>query len=108
MHIIQMPIPSLQNEEVYGFGYGLGWCTGIYRGHYYVNHGGGVDGFISQVSLLPQKKIGVVVLSNSSSDGLYVTSSITNTIIDKLLEESNYSKKTMPCFTPRRFARPIR
>ncbi len=90
MHTIQMPIGALAlEEEVYGFGYGLGWCNGIYRGNYYLNHGGGVDGFISQVSLLPQQKIGVVVLSNSSSDGSYIVSSITNTIIDKLLDKAD-------------------
>lgn len=90
MHTIQMPMAaSTPDEEVYHFGYGLGWCTGIYRGHYYLHHGGGIDGFISQVSLLPQEKIGVVVLSNSSSDGAFAVSVITNTIIDKLLEKTD-------------------
>lgn len=89
MHTIQMAITSPHDEEVYGFGYGLGWCVGIFRGNYYLNHAGGVDGFISQVSLLPQQKMGVVVLTNSSSDGAYVVSSITNTIIDQLLEKTN-------------------
>lgn len=90
MHTIQMPMTaSTPDEEVYHFGYGLGWCTGIYRGHYYLHHGGGIDGFISQVSLLPQEKIGVVVLSNSSSDGAFAVSVITNTIIDKLLEKTD-------------------
>ena len=90
MHTIQMPmVASAPDEEVYHFGYGLGWCTGIYRGHYYLHHGGGIDGFISQVSLLPQEKIGVVVLSNSSSDGTFAVSCIANTIIDKLLEKTD-------------------
>lgn len=86
MHTIQMPMTAANPaEEVYHFGYGLGWVTGIYRGHYYLHHGGGIDGFISQVALLPQEKIGVVLLSNSSSDGHFVVSSVTNTIIDKLV-----------------------
>lgn len=90
MHTIQMPmVLSTPDEEVYNFGYGLGWCTGFYRGRYYIHHGGGIDGFISQVSLLPQEKIGVVVLTNSSSDGAFAVSCITNTIIDKLLEETH-------------------
>jgi hypothetical protein len=92
MHTIQMSMPlSTPDDEIYNFGYGLGWCTGIYRGHYYLHHVGGIDGFISQVSLLPQGKIGVVVLSNSSGDGAgaFAVSCITNTIIDKLLGETN-------------------
>jgi hypothetical protein len=62
MHTIQMPMvaSATPEDEVYNFGYGLGWCVGFYRGNYYLHHGGGVDGFISQVSLLPQQKIGVV------------------------------------------------
>jgi CubicO group peptidase (beta-lactamase class C family) len=91
MHTIQMPMvaSATPEDEVYNFGYGLGWCVGFYRGNYYLHHGGGVDGFISQVSLLPQQKIGVVVLTNSSSDGMFAVSSITNGIIDRLLGKAD-------------------
>jgi len=72
MHIIQMPMPPLPSEETpYMFGYGLGWMTGLYKGHYTVAHGGGIDGFISSVVLFPKEKIGVVVLTNSDSHGLF-------------------------------------
>lgn len=88
-HTIQMPCPvAAPNEEVYHFGYGLGWVTGNYRGRYYLHHGGGIDGYISQVSLLPNEKIGVVVLSNGSSGGGFAVATITNTIIDHLLGEN--------------------
>ncbi len=46
--------------------YGLGWFIGCYRGHYLVYHGGNVKGFTAHVSCLPQEKIGVVVLCNTS------------------------------------------
>ena len=48
--------------------YGLGVATGVYRGHHAVIHGGGIDGFISQMSWLPDDRIGVVVLSNQGTD----------------------------------------
>jgi hypothetical protein len=35
-----------------------------YRGHKVIHHGGNVDGFSTMVSLLPEEKVGVVVLSN--------------------------------------------
>ena len=41
--------------------YGMGRETAAYRGHLLTYHGGGIDGFISQISFLPQKKLGVIV-----------------------------------------------
>lgn len=90
MHTIQMAMakPSF-NEQIYYFGYGMGWFTGTYRGHYYLHHGGGDPGFISQVSLLPQQKIGVVILSNSSSDTVVVVRAIAHIILDALLDKTD-------------------
>lgn len=90
MHTVQMPIGADPEENVFEFGYGLGWYTGMYRGHYYLNHGGSIDGFISQISLLPQEKIGVIVLSNNGNDGVYLVPSLTNTIIDKLIDAPSF------------------
>ena len=47
-------------------GYGLGVSVRSYRGHKFVDHGGGIDGFISTMSWMPHDRIGVVVLSNLS------------------------------------------
>jgi CubicO group peptidase (beta-lactamase class C family) len=46
--------------------YGLGWGMLSYRGHYLISHDGGVDGFTSVVGLLPQEKIGIIVLANKN------------------------------------------
>jgi len=88
LHTLQMPLPvgAFPHKKIYEFGYGLGWFTGMYRGNYYLNHKGQIDGFISQISLLPEKQIGVIVLTNSSACGSSIVTSITHTIIDKLLE----------------------
>jgi CubicO group peptidase (beta-lactamase class C family) len=45
-------------------GYGYGWWTETYRGFRHVHHGGLGDGYISQVSFIPEEGIGVVVLTN--------------------------------------------
>jgi CubicO group peptidase (beta-lactamase class C family) len=45
-------------------GYGLGWSVGDYYGNFMVGHTGGFDGMISAVTLLPDQKLGVVVLTN--------------------------------------------
>jgi len=45
-------------------GYSMGWFKGVYHGHIYLWHGGGMLGFPAYVALLPEEHIGVVVLSN--------------------------------------------
>jgi hypothetical protein len=86
MHTIHMPEASSPiEEEVFCFGYGLGWGVGMYKGNYYLSHNGSIDGSLSQVFLIPQKKIGVVILSNNACVDPAVVSSITNTIIDTLI-----------------------
>lgn len=67
-------------------GYGLGWSISDYRGNLRINHGGGYDGMISSVNMLPDLKLGVVVLSNGlESPG----NAITYYTLDKLLGKEN-------------------
>ena len=49
--------------------YALGLAVTNFRGHRLVIHGGGIDGFISQMSWLPRERIGIVVLTNYSGVG---------------------------------------
>jgi hypothetical protein len=50
--------------------YGLGWFVDNYRGHARVAHGGNIDGFSAMVSLLPNDRIGMVVLANLNATPL--------------------------------------
>lgn len=45
-------------------GYGLGWSLGDYHGNFMAGHTGGFDGMISAVTLIPEEKLGIVVLTN--------------------------------------------
>lgn len=47
-------------------GYGMGWIEEHYGDVRILRHGGGIDGFASEMALLPETKIGIVILSNSS------------------------------------------
>lgn len=47
--------------------YGLGWFLSDYHGRKVASHGGGLDGMISQVGLMPEENLGVVVLTNSET-----------------------------------------
>jgi CubicO group peptidase (beta-lactamase class C family) len=47
--------------------YGLGWALNDYQGRKVVSHGGGLDGMISRVALMPEENLGLVVLTNSET-----------------------------------------
>jgi len=64
-------------------GYGLGWGLSDYRGRLLVSHGGGLNGMISMVAMLPEEDLGVVVLTNFDTHPLART--ITYTILDACL-----------------------
>lgn len=91
---IQMAIgggtPGTENPDVHISGYGLGWMISSYRGHYRVEHGGGIDGFITTTGFFPSDSIGIFVSSNQGG----VVSSIRNFIADRMLKLSyrNWSK----------------
>jgi hypothetical protein len=45
--------------------YGLGWGLSDYQGRLVAAHGGGYDGMVSYVLLVPEERLGIVVLTNS-------------------------------------------
>lgn len=45
--------------------YGLGWVLMDYRGRLVAMHGGGYDGMFSRVALVPEEKLGMVLLTNA-------------------------------------------
>ena len=75
MHNPQTIIPiSGNNERLYPeahfLSYGLGWFLSDYRGRKVVEHGGAIDGMRAQVALLPEEKLGVVILTNMNGTPL--------------------------------------
>lgn len=82
MHTIHMPFAV---QTTTPSGYGLGWEIDTYRDRKHVHHGGTLEGFFSEVSLLPDEKIGLVILTNNSTDGRYAISYIENKIYDYFL-----------------------
>ncbi|HET6889648.1 MAG TPA: serine hydrolase, partial [Pyrinomonadaceae bacterium] len=58
------PPYSLFYPEAHFINYGLGWFLSDYRGRKVVEHGGAIDGMRAQIALLPEEKLGLVILSN--------------------------------------------
>ncbi|HYJ90802.1 MAG TPA: serine hydrolase [Pyrinomonadaceae bacterium] len=52
------------------FSYGFGWFLQDWHGLKVVQHGGNIDGFNSMVAMIPEKKLGFVLLTNVSASNL--------------------------------------
>ncbi len=50
--------------------YGLGWFLRDWNGHKVVEHGGNIDGFNALVAMMPDQKLGFVMLTNISGSPL--------------------------------------
>ncbi len=55
---------SLFYPEAHFLNYGLGWFLHDYKGRKVVEHGGAIDGMRAQVAMLPEEKLGLVILTN--------------------------------------------
>ena len=88
IHSIQFPLPvSSSSQEDFGtrfHGYGLGWSISDYRGYKMISHGGGLSGMISFQALIPEKNLGVIVLTNFAPNRL--ARALTNRILDHFLD----------------------
>ena len=82
---IQQPIPiAPKNAYDTKFnGYGLGWFISDVKGHRQIQHSGGLIGTVTHFTLIPDMKLGIVVLTNQQSGAAFTT--ITNTIKDAYL-----------------------
>ena len=76
--IIQVSGPSPYNTHFAS--YGLGWFLSDVEGYKQVTHTGGLSGIVTQVTLIPELKLGIIVLTNQQSGAAFTA--ITNTIKD--------------------------
>lgn len=64
--------------------YGLGWFIFSYYGHKVVEHAGGIDGMMANMTMIPEKRVGIVILSNMIPQFLPI--SITRWVMDRVLD----------------------
>src|SRR5437764_695502 len=66
--------------------YGMGFFVSRHRGEKMIEHGGSLDGFLSSLSFLPNKNVGLIVLTNLNGRvGVPVTAIVRHEIYDRLL-----------------------
>jgi CubicO group peptidase (beta-lactamase class C family) len=75
-------------------GYGLGWGLADFYGRLRVSHGGGYDGMISSVNMIPDENLGIVVLTNGMKAP---TSAVTYYALNAFLgeEEKDWSAEML-------------
>jgi hypothetical protein len=85
--VTPMPIPatppSLAAIRPNFFGYALGFQVQDYRGHKMISHTGGLPGMVSREAMIPDQRLGVVVLTNQESRGAF--QAIVHRLIDHYL-----------------------
>jgi len=69
MHTPQTIIPlegpmEILYPEAHFLSYGLGWFLSDYGGRKIVEHGGAIDGMRAEVAMMPEEKLGIVILTN--------------------------------------------
>ena len=60
--------------------YGLGWFLSDVNGYKQVRHTGGLEGMVTEITLLPELHLGIIVLTNQESGAAF--KAISNTIKD--------------------------
>lgn len=92
MQAPQMVIPLDVQKQMGRFiepgdaSYGLGLMVSRHRGEKMIEHGGSLDGFLASLSFLPNKNVGLIVLTNLNGRvGVPVTAIVRHEIYDRLL-----------------------
>jgi CubicO group peptidase (beta-lactamase class C family) len=72
--------------------YGLGWFLRQWNKHTVIEHGGNIDGFNAEVAMMPDQKLGFVLLTNVTSSSL--GSFAMNTVWKNLVADPNKAEET--------------
>lgn len=79
--IIQVRAPGYYNTHFSA--YGLGFGLSDVKGYKQINHTGGLEGMVTQITMIPELNLGIIVLTNQQEGGAF--SAIANRIKDGYL-----------------------
>jgi CubicO group peptidase (beta-lactamase class C family) len=82
-----LPLKNTKPYKTLFKSYGLGWQLADINGHLQVSHTGGLDGIVTQVIMIPDVNLGIIVLTNQQSGSAF--NAISNTIKDNYLGIKN-------------------
>ncbi|MBI3132341.1 MAG: serine hydrolase [Acidobacteria bacterium] len=76
------PTAGMEEATPQFSGYGLGWSLRDYAGHKVVSHTGGLTGMVTTVVMVPDQKLGLVVLTNQEQGDAF------NALVYSLLDHA--------------------
>ncbi|MEO7119885.1 MAG: serine hydrolase [Ginsengibacter sp.] len=85
-----LPASDFPRYNQHFSGYGYGWGLADVKGNLQVSHTGGLPGMLTSVTLIPDLKLGIVILTNTENGGGALFSAVRQTIIDGYLGLDNY------------------
>ena len=94
--VIRMEPPwTLFHTDAHFLNYGLGWFLHDHRGRKVVEHGGNIDGMTALVAMIPEEKLGLVILTNMN--GTQLPSAIAGRVYDLFLgvQPRDYSAESL-------------
>ncbi len=82
--------------------YGMGWWLDDYEGNEIVYHTGGVNGFLSSITLIPEENLGIAVFTNTDQN--YFSWAMRAEVTDAFLElpYRNYSDHYLKVFNKKK------
>jgi CubicO group peptidase (beta-lactamase class C family) len=70
IHSVPPFMPDTLFPSVHFRGYGLGWGLSDYRGRKVMQHSGGIDGNLSWMLVMPEEKLGIMILTNGDTHSI--------------------------------------
>jgi CubicO group peptidase (beta-lactamase class C family) len=86
------------NQNMRGFvmnGYGFGWQIGTLGGDTLLTHGGGFLGFTTSMSFMPQRRIGVIVMTNENGTGFVLAELAARAAYSQLINGERFSADSL-------------
>jgi CubicO group peptidase (beta-lactamase class C family) len=87
-HTILGTSSSQKKHGINFYTYGLGWFIFDYNGKKIVEHDGGMPGYISKVTLIPEQKISIIILNNGNEG--FVCSALRGDLMDILVKGKEF------------------
>jgi hypothetical protein len=78
-----IPVRGTTAYNTHFSAYGLGWFLSDVKGYKQATHTGGLAGIVTQVTILPEMKLGIIVFTNQQVGAAFTA--VTNTIKDSYL-----------------------
>lgn len=85
-----IPVRSPDSYNTHFASYGLGWNLRDVKGYKQASHTGGLMGIVTQVTIIPELKLGIIVFTNQQSDAAFTA--ITNSIKDSYLGVTGHDR----------------